>query len=107
MFHLIRVRFAHPPAGFPKECLRHGRWLVQYPVFSFRVERIYSASTQALMLRLGGDADGYAVLRRRSIRRSLRHASPVSFHTTVRTVFFERSNPWVYCKHLTAKRRKF
>ena len=22
MFHLIRVRFAHPPAGFPKECLR-------------------------------------------------------------------------------------
>ena len=46
MFHLIRVRFAHPPAGFPKECLRHGRWLVQYPMFQLRAEKITPDSGQ-------------------------------------------------------------
>ena len=35
LFHLIRVRFDHPPAGFPKECLRplrRGR-LIPYPMY--------------------------------------------------------------------------
>ena len=48
-FGLIRVRFAHPPAGFPKECLRpllRGR-LVPSPVFRLRTKRCASGRFQA------------------------------------------------------------
>ena len=48
-FDLIRVRFAHPPAGFPKECLRpllRGR-LVPSPVFRLRTKRRASGRFQA------------------------------------------------------------